>query len=196
MAIQQRFKPAKQGQLEGACGFYAIANAIHLLEPELKQQEIFYWAFKGFLQEDNPRRLLDGTYRGSIKNTLNQVLKKLHEEYIFTLNGNPYTINFEIPYWLDVKPRTRNDVLERLRAVDYKQGNIALMGYHYNDGNTEYANWTVVGQCKNEYLYTFDSSNEAKKIALDDICIDAKHDQNVSRSYNVVSGNLFQIWRQ
>ncbi len=41
MAIQQKIKAAKQGHLDGACGFYAIANAIHLLEPELTQKEIF-----------------------------------------------------------------------------------------------------------------------------------------------------------
>ena len=39
MAVKKR--PALQGELDGACGFYAIANGIHLLEPELALPEIF-----------------------------------------------------------------------------------------------------------------------------------------------------------
>jgi len=45
MAIQLKVKAAKQGHLDGACGFYAIANAIHLLEPELKQKRDFFFGF-------------------------------------------------------------------------------------------------------------------------------------------------------
>jgi hypothetical protein len=39
MAVKKR--PALQGELDGACGFYAMANGIHLLEPELALPEIF-----------------------------------------------------------------------------------------------------------------------------------------------------------
>jgi hypothetical protein len=197
MAIQQKHTAAKQGDLNGACGFYAIANAIHLLEPELTQKEIFSLVFMEVVQDGNPSWFLDGTYRGSIKNTLSRVLKKLHEKYSFTLgNGNPYTINFDIPYWIENKPRSRADVLGILSSADHKQGNVALMGYIYNDGEREYAHWTVIKQYKDGYLYTFDSDNEVKKIALDDIRIDARNDQHASRPYNIISGDLFQLWRQ
>ncbi|WP_334168782.1 hypothetical protein [Methylobacter sp.] len=197
MAIQQKHKAAKQGHLDGACGFYAIANAIHLLEPELKQQDIFSLAFKVFLEDGDPMRFVEGTNRGSIKNTLSRVIKNLYEEYLFTLDdGNPYSINFEIPYWLESKPRTRADVLEVLSTADHKQGNVALMGYTYNDGYQDNSHWTVIKQYKDGYLYTFDSSEEAKKIPLDGIRIDAKHDQHASRPYNIISGDIFRLWRQ
>lgn len=154
--------------------------------------------FKEIIEDGNPMRFLDGTLRGSIKNSLSRVLKKLHGAYVFTLDGNPYTINFEIPYWLgpDEKPRNRDDVLRILGAADHKQGNVVLMGYTYNDGCQDYAHWTVIKQCKDGYLHTFDSSEEGKKIALDDIRIDAQREQHASRPYNIISGDLFQIWRQ
>lgn len=196
MAIQQRIKAAKQGQLDGACGFYAIANAIHLLEPELQQEEIFRLIFEDLIEYGNPKKFLDGTFRGSIKNSLSRVLKKLNETYIFTLNETPYIINFEIPYWIEDKPRSREDVLRILGSANHKQGNVILMGYTYNDGNEEYAHWTVIKQCKDGYIRTFDSSQEDKKIALDNTRIDAQRDQNTLRPYNIISGDIFQIWRQ
>ncbi len=198
MAIQLKVKAAKQGHLDGACGFYAIVNAIHLLEPELKQQDIFSYVFQEVIEDGNPMRFLDGTFRGSIKNSLSRVLKKLHEAYVFTsLDGTQYTINFEIPYWFgpEEKPRNREDALRILEAADHKQGNVVIMGYTYNDGSQDYAHWTVIKQCKDGYLHTFDSGNE-KKIALDNIRIDAHREQHASRPYNIISGDLFQIWRQ
>jgi hypothetical protein len=198
MSVKQKVNPAKQGSLDGACGFYAIANAIHLLEPELKQKEVFYLAFKEFLKDGgNPMRFINGTNRGSIKNTLSRIIKKLHETYLFTLdNGSPYSINFEIPFWLEDKPRTRNDVLEVLSSAKYKKGCVVLMGYTFNDGNGDYAHWTVIKECKDGYLHTFDSDSENKRINLDDIRIDAQREQHASRPYNVASAELFKIWRQ
>lgn len=199
MSIQHKFKAAKQGHLDGACGFYAIANAIHLLEPELDQQEIFYLALQGFLEDGNPMRFVEGTRRGSVKDTLSRVLEKLQEKYDFDWNGTPYHITSAIPYWHKDKVRTRKDVIDTLEWANYKQGKVIIMGYTHQqnkDIDNFFAHWTVVKMCKDANLYTFDSGFEEKKIPLDHIRVDAQKDQHSSRPYNIASGDFFQIWRQ
>ena len=73
-----RIKPAIQGHLDGACGFYAIVNAIHLLEPDIPQQELFNIAFSTFIQDGNPMAFIEGTSRGTIKNVLSRLLEYIH----------------------------------------------------------------------------------------------------------------------
>jgi hypothetical protein len=198
MTIQNRHKVAKQGDLDGACGFYAVVNAIHLLERELDNQDVFRLVFKAFLEDGDPMRFIDGTNRGAIKKILSRVLKELHKDWIFTLNnGNEYTFNFEIPFWEKSKIRTRPDVLKNLEIADYRHGHVFIMGYTYNDGSTKNSHWTVIKKCTDSCLHTFDSSGEDKKISFDSIRVDDKSfDKHIARPYNIDSGDLFHIYRK
>lgn len=60
-------KPAKQGQLDGACGFYAILNAMTALEHPLQRKEVFTQVIAAFMQDVNFSSYFDGTRRGTIK---------------------------------------------------------------------------------------------------------------------------------
>jgi hypothetical protein len=81
MAVKKR--PALQGELDGACGFYAIANGIHLLEPELALPEIFPIILQQYVFDGDPMGFVNGIARGSLKNTLSRTMALLNAEYEF-----------------------------------------------------------------------------------------------------------------
>ena len=101
-----RLRPHIQGELDGACGFYAIVNALRLLEPELEGKELFNFAMRGFLESGNPMAFSEGTRRGSIKNTLSRTIASVHSEFILkNEDGTPYRFGFNIPYWQSMPSR-------------------------------------------------------------------------------------------
>lgn len=101
----KRIKPSKQGDLDGACGFYAVVNALRSLEPELNENELFTQTIKAHLADGNPMSFVEGIFRGSIKNVLSRVLDYLGLNYDFTYNitAVPYIFDFKIPYWMHDK---------------------------------------------------------------------------------------------
>lgn len=191
----QRIKPAKQGELDGACGFYAITNAIHLLEPDLNKEQVFSSTFRGFIQDGNPMAFIEGTRRGSIKNALSRVLEDLHSNFDFTDNHTEeaYKFKLSIPYWRDDKERTRASVIEQLKSANYSKGIVCLLGYENQQHG--YAHWTVVKQVKNDHLFTHDSSGEIKKIPLDLVRVDSSQKSNKARPFNIWSDHLMVLSR-
>jgi len=189
----KRTKPAQQGELDGACGFYSIVNAIHLLEPDLPKDMLFTQTISAFLHDGDPMRFVHGTNRGTIKNTLSRLLSYLHENYDFydDKTGYQYQFKFSLPYWFNDKVRSRKDVLNILEASNCKKGKVCIIGY----GNQEedYDHWTVVKQTKGESLITHDSSGESTKIELSQLRVDSKQKSNISRPYNIYSEDLIII---
>lgn len=189
----KRIKPAQQGELDGACGFYSIVNAIHLLEPDLPRDMLFTQTISAFLHDGDPMRFVHGTNRGTIKNTLSRLLSYLHENYDFyhDKSGYQYQFKFSLPYWSNDKDRSRKDVLNILEESSFKKGKVCIIGY----GNQEegYDHWTVVKQAKKEHLITHDSSEESAKIELSQLRVDSTQNSNVSRPYNLYTKDLIII---
>ncbi|MCS6153584.1 hypothetical protein G3465_11810 [Shewanella baltica] len=192
-----RIKPAIQGHLDGACGFYAIVNAIHLLEPDIPQQELFNIAFSTFIQDGNPMAFIEGTSRGTIKNVLSRLLEYIHSTYELTDNktNEPYRIKFSIPYWVKDNERSRKDVIDTLSQTNYRKGTVCILGFAMNDGELDYAHWTVIKGFKDGCFNTHDSSGEAKKIDMDTIRVDSQQRKNSQRPYNFISADIFVIER-
>lgn len=197
MSARFRTSPAKQGHLDGACGFYAITNAIHLLEPDLEPAEIFRTTWQHFLRDGNPLRIIDGTTRGNIKNVLSRTISELNENYILTGPfGAPYSFDFEIPYWSNEKQRNREQVLNTLQSVSHRSGCVAIIGYRYAQGKNgdDYNHWTVIRESDADGMITHDSSGEKKKIFFSEIRIDSFAQQShTTRPYNVYSSDIFVI---
>ncbi|MEE3662556.1 hypothetical protein V2I52_11590 [Brenneria sp. g21c3] len=195
MAVYRR--PAKQGQLDGACGFYAIVNALHVLEPELEQKELFYITLSAFLSDGNPMGFVDGTRRGTIKNTLSRVISLLNKDYSFTddKNGTPYQFGFNIPFWIKDKERNRKTVLDTLSSANYRRGQVCILGYEYCSAERAYNHWTVIKNVRDNILMTFDSDEEARTISLDHARVDSGQGRNNSRPYNIISGDIFIIYK-
>ncbi|MGR5262284.1 hypothetical protein ACPV5Q_20245 [Vibrio astriarenae] len=195
MAVISR--PKRQGQLDGACGFYSITNAIALLEPELEHSEIFELTLESFFKDGLPIRVVQGTGRGSIKDTLSRTINALHERYRFYDNKakKNYIFEFKIPYWQH-KERTRQDVINVLSNVNYRNGTAALIAYEYNDGDQSYVHWTVIKEFDGIYLYTHDSDGEKTAICIDEARVDALHSKNSARPYNIISSHILVLSRE
>lgn len=197
----QRIKPSEQGDLDGACGFYAVVNAIRALEPELDPKELFTQAVKSHLLDGDPMAFVKGTSRGEIKNILSRVLEYVHYHYDLydNLAGESYCIKSNIPYWHLDKERDRDDVLSILKGADYKSGVVCIVGYSFSSGikgSEQYAHWSVVRKVEDESMQLLDSSGEKRKISFSEIRVDSfNQNHNSARPYNVISADIFVISR-
>ncbi|MEE2003362.1 hypothetical protein QWY20_18105 [Alkalimonas sp. MEB108] len=193
----KRIKPSKQGELDGACGFYAIVNAIRSLEPELSADELFTQVLKAYLLDGDPMSFVNGTRRGSIKNTLSRVISYLHENFYFTNNysGREYNFVMKIPFWQLNKKPTRKEVLEIIKSANSKAGTVCIIGYDYNCGYDDYAHWSVITNSDENGVRFFDSSGESEFISFDLIRVDSVQSSNASRPYNIISGDIFVLCR-
>ena len=193
----KRLKPAKQGQLDGACGFYSIVNAIHLLEPELPPQELFSEAISAFIQDGDPMAFVEGTRRGTVKNVLSRVIGYIHSYYELTddKTNQPYQLTFSIPYWVKDTERSRQDVIDILGQSNYRKGTVCILGYEMNDGVNSCKHWTVIKGFKDDNVITHDSGGGAKKISLNTVRVDSKLSKHSQRPFNFLSEDIFVIQR-
>lgn len=197
----RKLKPSKQGQLDGACGFYSIVNAIYSLEPDFDRDEIFAQAYAANLLDGDPMNFIDGTRRGTIKNVLSRVIDFLHEYYELTDNetGNPYRLVFKMPFWHLDKNRDRKAVLNFLKQADNEAGIVCIIGYEYkpsDDVESHYYHWSVVTKATEKGLEFFDSGNEDDDVSYDKIRVDGQQNFHIARPYNITSSDLFVISRQ
>lgn len=192
-----RIKPSTQGELDGACGFYAVVNALKSLEPELDADELFTQVLKAHLVDGDPMRFVNGTLRGTIKNIASRVIKYLDEHYDFYDNktNEPYRFDVKIPFWHQEKERTRNQVLDILKKSNYKAGTVCIIGYSYVDFENHYAHWSVVKNASDLGLHLFDSDKEKAVISFEEIRVDSIQQSNVARPYNLFSEDIFVISR-
>lgn len=195
----KRIKPSKQGELDGACGFYAVVNALRCLEPDLEAHELFTQTLKAHLLDGNPMSFVDGTNRGSIKNVLSRVVEYLHANYELTDNKTKksYCFKVNIPYWHLDKDRDRKHVIETIKQADFKAGTVCIIGYQYCRGDeNDYAHWSVVRKVSEKGLHLIDSDQEKTTIALEELRVDSKKQaSNLARPFNLNSGDIFLISR-
>jgi hypothetical protein len=196
----KKIKPSLQGHLDGACGFYAVVNALQAIEPDFDARELFTQAIKAHLKDGNPMSFVEGTMRGSIKNVLSRVIDYIHENYELTdkITKQRYYFDVKIPFWHNDKERSRKDVLSILQKSDYSQGTVCIVGYQFNDGDDDnaYAHWSVIRSADEKSLKTLDSSKEKVSIEYDEIRVDSMSQvRNSSRPYNIISADIFVISR-
>lgn len=201
MTVSRRSaKPSKQGELDGACGFYAIVNAIHSLEPDFDKNELMDWTMQGYLSDGDPMKFFRGTLRGSVKNTLRRLIDHLNEHPEFDLvddkTDSLYQFDFSMPFWRSDELRTRDTVLEQLARADHKSGTVCIMAYDFDDGSGRtYAHWTVIKGFKDNHLVTHDSGGEMARIGLEQVRVDAEFNQHKSRPFNIRGKDIFVIYR-
>jgi len=187
----KRVKPVKQGDLDGACGFYAIVNALKTLEPDLNESELFTQVIGSYMLDGDFNNFFEGTRRGSIKNTLSRVIEYINNRYDLFNDKTLelYEFNFTIPYWYKDTPRTRKKVLEVIKQADNGKNKVCIIGYDYEQGG----HWSVVKKVTDKGMHMVDSSYEKPIIHFDDAKVDSVHKPNRSKPYNLCSGDIFII---
>jgi hypothetical protein len=175
-------EPQKQGELDGACGFYSVSNALNLLtgiDPDVT----FRCLVESMLQDKNPMCFVDGMERGTLKDIISRTFRQLNEggiKLIDEFTGEKYIPNLacKIPYWQS-EPTNRSDFIKLMKSVDLdKNGVVAIMGYKFSQHKnvTSYAHWTVIKKVTNKSLITFDSGGERKVIPWSKVRISSPSD--------------------
>jgi len=138
--------PARQGDLDGACGFYAVVNAVQLLYPKIDRTRLF-----NHIVHDHTQHFVHGTGR----NQLNRVLQKAESFMASRRVGMP--IRIERPFW-KCTPATLEEYWETLRNMQ-GESEVPIIGYEFNKGdkpNTD-AHWSVVRKVTKKHLILHDS---------------------------------------
>ncbi|KJS02690.1 MAG: hypothetical protein VR65_04435 [Desulfobulbaceae bacterium BRH_c16a] len=173
-------KPQKQGVQDGACGFYAIGNAISILIPKVPVDEIFKIIFKYYLENENGEHFIEGMYR----NKLNSILTHTVE----TLNEKGHGIGVYRPFWNNTA-NSLGDFKENI-FEHFKENCIAtaIIGYEYCKIDPEsdyYSHWTTINRTTTKSFYTFDSDQERKFIPLSKCRIWDDKKRHKSRPYKI-----------
>ncbi|MGR3983487.1 hypothetical protein [Pseudoalteromonas sp. 1181_04] len=187
----KRVKPVKQGDLDGACGFYAIVNALKTLEPDLNENELFTQVIGSYMVDGDFKNFFEGTRRGSIKNTLSRVIEYINNRYdLFDDKTNElYKLKFTIPYWYKDTPRTRKKVLEKINQADNGKNMVCIIGYEHEHGG----HWSVVKKISAKGMHMVDSSYEKPIIPLDETRVDGNQKPSKSKPYKLDSDDIFII---
>jgi hypothetical protein len=180
--------PAKQGEYDGACGFYSIGNALSLLYPKLPIDQIFFEMFSVYNKNySDVRLLLDGIYRGKLNSILSD-----------TINALQLTdCKIYRPYW-NGPASSLNELKQKILENFSNNGSLAIIGYEYSKfGESDwYSHWTVICRATAKTLYTHDSSGESKRIYLSSCRIWDNKSRHKTKPYKLSSTDLFILSRK
>ncbi|MFA6921416.1 MAG: hypothetical protein WC216_06195 [Gallionella sp.] len=181
-------KPAKQGQLDGAGGFYAATHALSILAPKIPREYIFEAVIWAAMQDGNPMNFVKGTRRGTVKNILSRTIALLNAQ--FTDNQ----FDFSIPYWQS-QPEDRKAFFSTFDNLSHKNGMVAIIGYaHKPDPINHYHHWTVVREFDGECFTTFDSGGEKIKIGMSEMRVNDPHfSYHSAQPYFMNSDDIFLV---
>ncbi len=186
-------KPARQGVLDGACGFYATTHAISILVPDLSREYIFEAVIRSAMQDGDPMNFIKGTRRGTIKNILSRTISLLNQQFSGSLQGS---FKFSIPYW-QTAPLSRKDFFSTFNGLNYKSGKSAILGYSNkptNDPGAHYHHWTVAREFYGDVFVTHDSSGEKKLISSSEMRVnDYHHSYHSGQPYFMESDDVFIV---
>lgn len=186
-------KPQKQGSQDGACGFYAIGNALSILYPKLPVDEIFYEIFKYYIDNGDPNQFIEGIYR----NNLNKVLSHVVE----VLKGKGHPVDIGTPYW-NTATVSLKDFNKKLDEHFNNKNNavaVAIIGYAYckNDPDKDsYAHWTTVTRKTPKRLYVFDSDQDRTFLSLSMCRIWDNKQRHTAKPYKIQPTETFLLSRK
>jgi len=182
--MRNKSDPARQGDFDGACGFYAIGNSLSLLYPKLSTDKIFYNIFSFYINYyGDATRIINGIYRG----VLNKVLQE-------TINILELPCELYRPFW-NFPASSIKEVHNTLLNYEIGVSAVAILGYEYSkDGEDDHSShWTVLKKITAKSLWTFDSSDEYKRLPISKCRIWDNKSKHKSRPYKISSTDLFLI---
>jgi hypothetical protein len=187
--------PQKQGSQDGACGFYAMGNALLRLCPELSVDKIFYEIFKYYTKKGKPIHFIEGLYRNKLNEILSHVVEVLKDK------GFPGEIDIVRPYWTNASVAFSDfnkKLDEHFNNTNHTIA-VAIIGYAYCKNDPEedgYAHWTVITKKTPKRLYTFDSDQERKFLPLSMCRIWDERQKHRVKPYKIQPTETFLLSRQ
>jgi len=170
MAIISR----KQGELDGLCGIYSVANAIMLLT-DIEPEESFNFALESLFKDKEPMSVVNGFEIGTLRDILSRTIKYLNSgaaDLEDEETGKEYIprLSFKMPFW---QAETDRSIFQKTVMKVGKPDVVAIIGYTHSNGNPDdyYAHWTVIKNVTKSNLMTFDSSHESSRISWDRILL-------------------------
>jgi hypothetical protein len=176
--------PSRQGDFDGACGFYSIGNSLSLLFKNVDIDDIFFTMFAYYIKEHGDAdTFINGMYRGKLNEILKNTIKKLN------LHCSIYR-----PCWSKPAPSLKV-FRQTLKDCLVGNGSIAIMGYEYSKiGESDfYSHWTVIKKITEKSIITHDSSEELKRIPFSKCRIWDNNCRHKSRPYKLSSTDLFVL---
>jgi hypothetical protein len=186
--VRGRMNPAKQGDYDGACGFYSIGNAISLIYPEVDPDIIFVQVFKQFIKCCKNHSIIKGMMRGKLNEVLINTTAKLEKEGV--------RLEVYRPYWTCEASSLRDYKEFLLDTVGSKKDTVAIIGYEHcqHDPETDYwSHWTVAKSITKSNIITFDSSEERKRIPFSRCRIWDNKARHISKPYKLSTSDTFII---
>lgn len=180
-------QPKKQGDHDGACGFYAIGNALKFLYPRINTDVIFEAIFNTYFElHDTGRHLINGTNRVQLTNILKGTLEKTKLD-----------VTVQTPFWNSLASLSefRTAVVEHLNETN----TAAIVSYFFykdRSNDDDFGHWTVLQRATAKSVYTFDSSNAKSRIGFNEMRVARELTPHTTRPYLFRSSELFLLKRE
>jgi hypothetical protein len=187
--MHARRKPQKQGSQDGACGFYAIGNALSLLAPEVSVDRIFHCVFRAYYRDLAAEHFLEGMGRVLVSRILLGAVKALETPL--------WTVSVGRPFWTS-PPATLAAYKAALAThLGRPEPAVVILGYRYcrQIGGTSYEHWTVIRGLTRRTMRTFDSARERAMVPFSQCRISGSFRQHRSRPYLLRPTQTFLLAR-
>ena len=127
-------RPKRQGAFDGACGFYAVHNAVSLICPKLVSDDDFSVLLQALSTDGFPRQFFQGTGR----NQLNSMLTRL------LADGRFEDVTIQRPFWTGAA--TLGGFWTAIEHHLNEPRTAAIVGFNHARaaGDDEYSHWSVV----------------------------------------------------
>lgn len=184
-------RPRRQGEHDGACGFYAAGNALLWLWPELDADLIFVTLFSWILRRGKTDHFIQGVKRDTLLRALRATAKALAPE------GS--SLRVRAPFWSSSAASL--GVFKEMVTAHFlaRESCAAIIGYDYHRTDAKrdhYAHWTVVGKVTGRSMQTFDSKTERKFIPFSMCRVSGAAIKHRARPYCLETTSTFLLWRE
>ncbi|MDR3557146.1 MAG: hypothetical protein P4L55_20525 [Syntrophobacteraceae bacterium] len=184
-------KPEQQGSQDGACGFYALGNALAIVCPKVRRNidAIFKEIYDFYLKDHDGSHFLAGMGRNMLNDLASHVLTHISKYY-------DQDVSVKHPFWAR-RANTLGEWRKTLNAhfQDNPDG-AAIIAYEYcKDAVEAESHWTVIKKMTSTSIFTFDSSNERKYIPFRLCRIWDDKSKNKARPYKIDTTSTFLFYR-
>ncbi len=184
-----RPKPQRQGDQDGACGFYSIGNALSLLYPELDVDLIFHHIFRHYFSSVSADHFRSGLGRRLLNELLTASIESLAEEGV--------CIEVSRPFWQASAPSLKafRTVLAGHFAEPGRVAAIIVYQYCRSTDEEEVLHWTVARAVTPRTIRIFDSDLDRVVLRFSRCRVAGQFRKHKKRPYLIRTPYIFLLRR-